>query len=106
EVVVGAPHRDRPGTGRSEMLGGGEAAALAADVGEDAVAAFLLQRLQGFGERLCVIHGMGTLRIFAIDGAFAGAARLAPLPGAILNEPRPGASFRALSHAHARSILI
>ena len=56
EVVVGAPHGDRPGAAAGEVLRGRELAPLAPDVGEYAVAALVPQRLQRFGERLAVIH--------------------------------------------------
>ena len=56
EVVVGAPDGDRPGAAAHIVAGGGKTAAIAPDVGEHPVAAFILERLQRLGKGLAVVH--------------------------------------------------
>ena len=56
EIIVGAPHRHVAGAAFGEMIGGGVSPAAALQIGEDAVAAFLMQRLKVLAETGLVIH--------------------------------------------------
>ena len=56
EIIVGAPHRHVAGAAFGEMIGGWVGPAAALQVGEDAIAAFLVQRLKVLAETELVIH--------------------------------------------------
>src|SRR3989337_1362678 len=56
EIVVGAPHRYAASAVLGAMVGGRIGPAAALEVGEDAIAAFLVQRLEILAETGLVIH--------------------------------------------------
>ena len=56
EIIVGAPHRHVADAALGEMIGGRVGPAAALQIGEDAVAAFLMQRLKVLAETELVIH--------------------------------------------------
>ena len=56
EIVVGAPHRHVAGALAGELIGGRVGPAAALQIGEDAVAAFLVQRLEVLTKIRVVVH--------------------------------------------------
>ena len=56
EIVVGAPHGHVVGATLGEVIGGGIGSAAALQVGEDPVAALLMQSLKMSAKTILVIH--------------------------------------------------
>ena len=69
EIIVRAPHGHLAGAGFGEMLGRGIGSATALQVGEDPIAAFLMQRIEMLVEAILVVHlNLNPLRLQPFAG--------------------------------------